>query len=156
MDSSEGVLRTASAGLKSLKILTEQIQISSNGNCDIVDITREIRELLHESMLKKGSANISVVGSTASISTIEYEPGLKRDLPELLDKLIPSAKRYHHNDTWGDHNGHAHLRSTIIGTSKSFPFINGELLLGTWQQIVLIDFDDRARQRKIIVQFIGE
>jgi secondary thiamine-phosphate synthase enzyme len=139
-----------------VKILTEQILVGSNGNCDIVDITREIRELLHESKLKKGTANISVVGSTASISTIEYEPGLKRDLPEMLDKLIPSGKRYHHNDTWGDHNGHAHLRSTIIGTSKSFPIVNGEVLLGTWQQIVLIDFDDHPRQRKIIVQFIGE
>ena len=139
-----------------MKIITEQINVSSNGNCDIVDITREVREILHETKLKQGSVIVSVVGSTASISTIEYEPGLKRDLPELLDKLIPSGKRYHHNDTWGDNNGHAHLRSAIIGTSKSFPFVNGDLLLGTWQQIVLIDFDNRSRQRKIIVQMTGE
>jgi len=139
-----------------MKVLTEHLQVSTNGNCDIVDITREVREILHESRLKQGGVNVSVIGSTASISTIEFEPGLKRDLPEALDKLIPSGKRYHHNDTWGDHNGHAHLRSTIIGTSKSIPFDNGDLLLGTWQQIVLIDFDDRPRQRKIVVQIIGE
>ena len=139
-----------------MKILTEQIQVNTEGNCDIVDITREVRELLHETKLKQGNVNVSVIGSTASISTIEYEPGLKRDLPELLDKLIPSGKRYHHNDTWGDHNGHAHLRSAIIGTSKSFPFVNSDLMLGTWQQIVLIDFDNRPRQRKIIVQMTGE
>ncbi len=139
-----------------MKILTEQIQVNTNGNCDIVDITREVREILHESKFKQGSVNVSVVGSTASISTIEYEPGLKRDLPELLDKLIPSVKRYHHNDTWGDHNGHAHLRSAIIGTSKTFPFVNGDIMLGTWQQIVLIDFDNRTRQRKIIIQITGE
>ncbi|HEY3250171.1 MAG TPA: secondary thiamine-phosphate synthase enzyme YjbQ [Ignavibacteria bacterium] len=139
-----------------MKVLTEQIQVSTNGNCDIVDITREVREILHESRLKQGNVNVSVIGSTASISTIEYEPGLKRDLPEVLDKLIPSAKRYHHNDTWGDNNGHAHLRSTIIGTSKSIPFAKGDLLLGTWQQIVIIDFDDRPRQRKIVVQIMGE
>lgn len=139
-----------------MKILSEQIQVKTSGNCDIVDITREIRELLHESRLKNGTVNVSVVGSTASISTIEYEPGLKKDLPEVLDKLIPSGKRYHHNDTWGDHNGHAHLRSTIIGTTKNFPFLNGDLMLGTWQQIVLIDFDDRPRHRKIVVQIMGE
>jgi len=139
-----------------MKILTEQIQVNTEGNCDIVDITREVRELLHETKLKQGNVNVSVIGSTASISTIEYEPGLKRDLPELLDKLIPSGKRYHHNDTWGDHNGHAHLRSAIIGTSKSFPFVNSDLMLGTWQQIVLIDFDNRPRKRKIIVQMTGE
>jgi secondary thiamine-phosphate synthase enzyme len=139
-----------------VKILTEQIRVDTEGNCDIADITREVREILHESRLKQGSVNVSVVGSTASISTIEYEPGLKRDLPELLDKLIPSGKRYHHDDTWGDRNGHAHLRSAIIGTSKTFPFVNNDLLLGTWQQIVLIDFDNRPRQRKIVIQITGE
>jgi len=139
-----------------MKIQTESIQVNTQGNCDVIDITREIRELLHESALKQGSVNVSVVGSTASITTIEYEPGLKRDFPELLDKLIPSGKRYHHNDTWGDGNGHAHLRSAIIGTSKTFPFLNGDIMLGTWQQIVLIDFDNRSRKRKVIIQIVGE
>lgn len=139
-----------------MKIITEQIQFNTQGNCDIIDITREVREILHEARLKQGNINVSVVGSTASISTIEYEPGLKRDLPELLDKLIPAGKRYHHDDTWGDRNGHAHLRSSIFGTSRIFPFVNGELILGTWQQIILIDFDNRPRQRKIIVQMTGE
>jgi len=139
-----------------MKIITEQHVIKTKGNCDIVNITENVRDNLASHNLRHGNANVFVVGSTASISTIEYEPGLKKDLPEMLDKFIPSKQKYHHNDTWGDHNGHSHLRSTLFGCSQTIPFINGELLLGTWQQIILIDFDDRPRTRKVIVQLIGE
>ncbi|MCI0449055.1 MAG: secondary thiamine-phosphate synthase enzyme YjbQ [Chlorobi bacterium] len=139
-----------------MKIITEQHIIKTTGNCDIVDITENVRYNLLTHKLKHGNANVFVVGSTASISTIEYEPGLKKDLPEILEKFIPSNKRYHHDDTWGDHNGHSHLRSTLFGCSQTVPFVNGELLLGTWQQIILIDFDERPRTRKVIVQLIGE
>ncbi len=111
---------------------------------------------LNSSGLKYGNATVFVVGSTASISTIEYEPGLKKDLPEILEKFIPSKKQYHHNATWGDHNGHSHLRSTLFGCSQTIPFTNGELLLGTWQQVILIDFDERPRTRKVVIQLIGE
>jgi secondary thiamine-phosphate synthase enzyme len=139
-----------------MKILTSEHKFKTKGNCDIIDISTEIREVLHTSGLKQGNAAVFAVGSTASISTIEYEPGLKKDLPEILEKFIPSGKKYHHNATWGDHNGHSHLRSTLFGCSQTIPFVNGELLLGTWQQVILIDFDERPRTRKVIVQLIGE
>lgn len=139
-----------------MKIITEKCSINTKGNCDIVNITENVQSLINKHNLKEGNATVFVVGSTASISTIEYEPGLKKDLPQILEKLIPSGTKYHHHETWGDHNGHAHIRSTIFGCSQTIPFINGELLLGTWQQLVVIDFDDRARVRKVIVQLIGE
>lgn len=139
-----------------MKIITEQYTLKTKGDCDIVNITDKVIEILQSSSLKNGNATVFVVGSTASISTIEYEPGLKKDLPELLEKFIPSGKNYHHNATWGDHNGHSHLRSTLFGCSQTIPFTKGELLLGTWQQVILIDFDERPRTRKVIIQLIGE
>lgn len=139
-----------------MKIITEHHSVKTKGNCDIIDITENVRNNLLTHKLKQGNATVFVVGSTASISTIEYEPGLKKDLPEILEKFIPSGQKYHHNDTWGDHNGHSHLRSTLFGCSQTIPFTNGELLLGTWQQIILIDFDERPRTRKFVVQLIGE
>jgi secondary thiamine-phosphate synthase enzyme len=139
-----------------MKIITENITLNTKGNCDIVDLTKNVISSLEKNKLREGNATIFVVGSTASISTIEYEPGLKKDLPLILDKLIPSKQKYIHNDTWGDNNGHAHLRSTLFGCSQTIPFVNGELLLGNWQQIILIDFDDRPRVRKVVIQFVGE
>jgi secondary thiamine-phosphate synthase enzyme len=97
-----------------------------------------------------------VVGSTAAITTFEYESGLIQDVSDLYDKLVPQNKHYHHDDTWGDANGFSHLRASLQGPSLTVPFENGELLLGTWQQIVLAEFDNRARERKIIVQITGE
>jgi len=139
-----------------MKIITETLTINTKGNCDIVNITGEVQSIINKQKLSEGSATVFVVGSTASISTIEYEAGLKKDLPQILDKLIPSGQSYHHDDTWGDRNGHAHLRSTLFGCSQTIPFVKGELMLGTWQQIILLDFDDRHRVRKVIVQLIGE
>lgn len=139
-----------------MKILTEQFTFKTKGDCDILNITEKLTSFLEQSGLQEGNATVFAVGSTASISTIEYEPGLKKDLPEILEKFIPSKKTYHHNATWGDHNGHSHLRSTLFGCSQTIPFANGELLLGTWQQVILIDFDERPRTRKVIIQLIGE
>jgi secondary thiamine-phosphate synthase enzyme len=139
-----------------MKILTEQFTFKTKGDCDILNITEKLTSFLEQSGLQEGNATVFAVGSTASISTIEYEPGLKKDLPEILEKFIPSKKTYHHNATWGDHNGHSHLRSTLFGCSQTIPFSNGELLLGTWQQVILIDFDERPRTRKVIIQLIGE
>jgi secondary thiamine-phosphate synthase enzyme len=139
-----------------MKIITENISINTLGNTDIVNITGNVIQLINKYKMREGNATVFVVGSTASISTIEYEPGLKKDMPQILDKLIPVNQRYHHNDTWGDNNGHAHIRATIVGCSKTIPFVNGELLLGTWQQLVLIDFDDRPRVRKVVIQLNGE
>ncbi len=139
-----------------MKVITKEIIKTTRGNCDIINITESVFSVLKESKMKEGNCTVFSIGSTASITTIEYEPGLIKDLPKLLDKLIPSVGKYSHNDTWGDGNGHAHLRSSIIGTSVCIPFIKGELLLGTWQQLVLIDFDNRTRTRRITVQLIGE
>jgi secondary thiamine-phosphate synthase enzyme len=139
-----------------MKIITETLTVDTKGNCDIVNITDKVQSIINKQKLTEGCATVFVVGSTASISTIEYEPGLKKDLPQILDKLIPSGVRYHHDDTWGDRNGHAHLRSTLFGCSQTIPFVKGELMLGTWQQLILLDFDDRHRVRKVIVQLTGE
>lgn len=139
-----------------MKILTEKIEINTRGNTDIIDITTKVQEIITNSGLKEGNALIFAVGSTAGITTVEYEPGLLKDLPELFEKLIPSNRPYHHDKTWGDGNGYSHLRASMLGSSFQVPFSKGHLLLGTWQQIVFIDFDNRARQRRIIVQLIGE
>lgn len=137
-----------------MQITTEKITLKTKGNCDVINVTDEVQSLIRKHKLTEGNVTVFVVGSTASISTIEFEPGLKKDLPELLDKLIPQ-RSYHHDNTWGDHNGHAHLRSTLFGCSQTIPFIKGDLMLGTWQQIILIDFDDRPRTRNIIIQLVG-
>ncbi|MCX7878188.1 MAG: secondary thiamine-phosphate synthase enzyme YjbQ [Ignavibacteria bacterium] len=139
-----------------MKIITVKHIIDTCGNTDVIDLTGLVISELDKSYIKNGSVLIFVPGCTASVTTIEYEPGLKRDLPELLAKLIPEGRHYHHNKTWGDNNAHAHLRSSVFGTSLNVPFENGELLLGTWQQIVLIDFDERPRKRKVIIQLTGE
>jgi secondary thiamine-phosphate synthase enzyme len=139
-----------------MKILTQEIQKKTKGNCDIIDITGDITDIILKSGIKEGQCTIFSVGSTAGITTIEFEPGLLKDIPKLLDKLIPQATRYNHDDTWGDGNGHAHLRSALYKTSLSIPIYKGELTLGTWQQVVLLDFDNRGRTRRIVVQIIGE
>lgn len=139
-----------------MKIQTESFELNTRGNTDIIDITTKVQEIITNSNLKEGNVLIFAVGSTAGLTTIEYEPGLLKDLPELFEKLIPSNRPYHHDKTWGDGNGYSHLRASMLGASIQIPFSKGHLLLGTWQQIVFIDFDNRARKRKIIVQIIGE
>lgn len=139
-----------------MKIISHEITKKTKGNCDIIDLTGEINDILVKSGIKEGSCTVFSVGSTAGITTIEYEPGLLKDIPKLLDKLIPSAVRYNHDDTWGDGNGHAHLRSALFKTSLTIPVLKGELTLGTWQQVVLLDFDNRSRTRRIVIQVLGE
>ncbi len=139
-----------------MRIVTKETIVPTQGNCDIVNITELLREHLSVSKLLEGNCTVFSIGSTAGITTIEYESGLLYDLPKLLDKLVPPFAKYKHNDTWGDHNGHSHLRSSLTGTSLVVPFNEGELFLGTWQQVVLIDFDEKPRNRRIVFQFIGE
>lgn len=139
-----------------MRIITETLHFESKGNCNMLNITDDVQNVILKNKFTNGNVIVFVVGSTASVSTIEYEPGLIKDLPEMLEKIIPQNKKYHHNDTWGDYNGHSHLRASTIGPSITVPFKNGEMMLGTWQQIVLIDFDNRARKRKIVVQVCGE
>ncbi len=134
----------------------EEIILSSNGNCDIIDITENVNDVIDKSKIKNGIVTVFAVGSTTGITTIEYEPGLLKDIPKLFDKIIPTLNNYSHNETWGDGNGHSHLRSALIKTSLTIPIVKNEMTLGTWQQIVFIDFDNRSRTRRIAVQVMGE
>ncbi|MBL7191553.1 YjbQ family protein [bacterium] len=139
-----------------MPIITDFIPVSTKGFTDIIDITTKVSQLLRKHGLTQGQALIFAGGSTAGITTIEYEPGLLQDLPEAFDKIAPMDKSYHHDRTWHDGNGYAHVRAAMLGCSLIIPFKDGKLMLGTWQQIVLIDFDNRPRQRNIIVQLTGE
>ena len=134
----------------------EEIIISTKGNCDIINITDETSAIIIKSGVKNGIVTVFAVGSTAGLTTIEYEPGLLKDIPKFLDKIIPPVGGYKHNDTWGDGNGHSHLRSALIKTSLTIPVVNSEMTLGTWQQIVFLDFDNRPRTRRIAVQVMGD
>jgi secondary thiamine-phosphate synthase enzyme len=135
---------------------TYTIKVSTTGDGDILDLTPQVAEHVRRSGIASGTVTIFVPGSTAGITTVEFEPGLKKDLPEFFDKIIPKNKTYHHDATWGDGNGFSHLRAALVGPSLTVPISAGKLILGTWQQIVLLDFDNRSRRREIVVQVVGE
>lgn len=139
-----------------MKIITEFIPVSTRGHTDIIDITGEAVSLLSKSGLANGTVTLFVSGSTAGLTTVEYEPGLLQDLPEAFEKLAPEGKGYHHDATWGDGNGSAHVRASLLGPSLVVPFTGGKLLLGAWQQVILVDFDNRSRQRRVVMQIMGE
>jgi secondary thiamine-phosphate synthase enzyme len=139
-----------------MAIITERFSISTNGGSEVLDITEAVTAILGKHKLQEGSLIVFVAGSTASVTTTEFEPGLRKDIPEVLNRLVPENSRYHHDDTWGDGNGHSHVRASIMSPSLSIPFSRGELLIGTWQQVVLVDHDNRPRERTIIVQLSGE
>ena len=135
---------------------TKKFSESTAGFCDIVDLTAKLKAYIQEANIRNGTATLFVSGSTAALTTIEYEPGLVQDLKEFVEKLIPSDRRYHHDDRWGDDNGFSHLRAALFGPSLAIPIVRGALSLGIWQQVILLDFDNRPRTREIIVQLIGE
>ncbi|MFQ6083319.1 MAG: secondary thiamine-phosphate synthase enzyme YjbQ [Candidatus Aminicenantia bacterium] len=139
-----------------MKIATESISLSTKGFNDIKDITPLVIQKLRNSHLKNGIVTLFVPGSTAGLTTIEYESGLIKDFSEFLEKIIPSNIPYHHNQAWGEGNGFSHVRASLVGPSLTIPFSQGELLLGTWQQIVFIDFDNRPRSRRVIIQIMGK
>ena len=139
-----------------MKVLTGYVEISTRGHTDIIDITQQVEQVLGETELRNGSLTVFVSGSTAGITSIEYEPGLLKDLPEAFEKMAPTGVSYHHDEAWGDGNGYAHVRAAMLGSSFTVPFDNGKLLLGTWQQIVVIDFDNRPRNRSVVVPMMGE
>ena len=139
-----------------MKVHTKRLTEKTQGHCDVIDITAKVQEQVQKEKIKRGLATLFVPGSTAALTTIEYEPGLVQDLKELLEKLIPSNKKYHHDDRWGDDNGFSHLRASLFGPSLQVPIDSGRLLLGTWQQIILVDFDNRPRTREVMVQIMGE
>jgi secondary thiamine-phosphate synthase enzyme len=139
-----------------MAVVTKSFNIKTKGDTDILDITKQVEKALSEAQLKNGILTVFVPGSTAGITTTEYEPGLLQDLPATFEKLIPRDVHYKHNLTWGDGNGYAHVRAALLKSFFTVPFVNKEMILGTWQQIVLVDFDNRRRERKIFVQIIGE
>lgn len=139
-----------------MKIETLSFSVDSKGHTDIIDITGEVKKMLSDSGFTEGTALVFIPGSTAGITTIEYEPGLLSDYPAFFEKIIPSDITYSHNTTWNDGNGHSHVRASLQGASFTVPFAGGKLLLGTWQQIILVDFDARARNRNVIVQLMGK
>lgn len=131
-----------------------KFSIQTKGHYDFIDLTDQVSELVKKSGVKDGLALVFVSGSTAAITTMEFENGIKADIKEVLEKLAPEKADYKHHQRWGDHNGAAHIKSALIGSDLMVPIENGELLLGTWQQIVLIDFDEKARSREIVVKVI--
>ncbi|MBN1621517.1 MAG: YjbQ family protein [Endomicrobiales bacterium] len=137
-------------------VYTKELSFHTNGYCDIIDITEDVSEIVGKSGITEGLVTVSIPGSTASVTTIEYESGVVKDLQEVLEKLVPSDKTYAHDRRWGDGNGFSHVRASLLGPNKSFVIKDGEILLGTWQQIILIDFDNRPRNRTVIVQVLGE
>jgi len=139
-----------------MNIVTKDITFQTKGNCDAIDITSHVAEGVVESGISNGIITLFVSGSTAGITTIEYEPRLLNDFKNMWDRVIPQNIPYEHNKTWGDGNGHSHVRASVLGASLTIPFVNKRLTLGTWQQIVLVDFDNRPRRREIVLQVLGE
>ena len=138
-------------------IITQTLTISTQGNCDIVDITADVSAAVLDSKLTDGTVTVFHVGSTGGITTIEYEPGLvNHDINAAFERIAPQHGRYEHEETWHDDNGHSHVRASLLGPSLVVPFCGQTLTLGTWQQIVLVDFDTRSRNRKVVCQIMGE
>lgn len=135
---------------------SKAIRISTKGNCDMIDITGPIAEEIAESNINSGIATIFITGSTAGVTTIEYESGVIKDYKDMWDRNVPMNISYQHDQRWGDGNGYSHVRASLLGPSLVVPFTNKKMMLGTWQQIVVVDFDNRARSREIIVQLLGE
>ncbi|MCD4690336.1 secondary thiamine-phosphate synthase enzyme YjbQ [bacterium] len=139
-----------------MPVVPGTIAASTRGDGDTLNITVELAQLVTKSGLTDGIATLFIGGSTAGITTIEYESGVIEDVQEVLETLAPSSRDWRHHRRWGDHNGHSHIRSALVGPSLSVPFVNGSLTLGTWQQVVLMDFDECPRTREVVVQIIGE
>ncbi len=137
-------------------LVQKKLYLNTKGFNDIIDITSTLQEYIYDSGIQNGYILVFVPGATGGLTTIEYEPGLIKDLPEMLEKIAPMNHSYHHDNTWHDGNGYAHLRSALLGPSITIPVENGELILGTWQQVVFLDFDNRPRKRDIHVQISGE
>ncbi len=137
-------------------VITKTISLQSKGHCDIIDITPQIEQQLAETDISNGTVTLFVSGSTAGISTIEFESGLLSDFQDMWERNVPKDIPYNHDRRWGDGNGYSHVRASLLGASLVIPFNNKRLALGTWQQIVLVDFDNRPRSRQIMVQIVGE
>ena len=139
-----------------MNVITKIVQLKLSKEDDIIDVTKQTLDALRESELNNGIVNVFVAGSTAAVTTIEYEPGLRYDFPKMLSRIAPRDIQYRHDETWHDGNGHSHVRASLVGPSLTIPFSNGALLLGTWQQIVMLEMDTRPRERALTIQILGE
>jgi len=139
-----------------MAVISKSISVNTNGNTDIHDITDRITNALLKSGLTAGTVTIFCPSSTSALTTIEYESGAISDLKRLFDEIIPVNREYAHNERWHDGNGHSHVRAALLGPSLVIPFVEGKLTLGTWQQVIYVDFDNRPRQRELVIQLIGE
>jgi secondary thiamine-phosphate synthase enzyme len=139
-----------------MTVVTKDITFQTRGNCDIIDISSQVANVVEESKVNNGIITLFISGSTAGVTTIEYESGLLGDFKSMWDRVMPQNISYEHNKAWGDGNGHSHVRASMLGASLTIPFVNKRLTLGTWQQIVFIDFDNRPRSRKMVLQIMGE
>ncbi|MCS7011882.1 MAG: secondary thiamine-phosphate synthase enzyme YjbQ [Anaerolineales bacterium] len=139
-----------------MSVKTFSISLSTRGNTDVHDLTSELARLVRESGFKSGLLTVFCPSSTSGVTTVEYEPGAISDLKRMFEELIPSNRPYAHNATWEDHNGHSHMRASLLGPSLTIPIVNGRLTLGTWQQVIYVDFDIRPRRRELVVQMVGE
>ena len=137
-------------------VVTKQISLQTKGQCDIIDITPQVEQQVAETNINSGTATLFVNGSTAGVTTIEFEPGLISDFKGMWERNVPQNISYDHDRRWGDGNGYSHVRASLLGASLAVPFNDKRLTLGTWQQIVLVDFDNRPRSRQVIVQVMGE
>ncbi len=139
-----------------MPVKTGNISLNTHGNTDIRDITKELKRLVVESGLKSGTLTVFCPSSTSGLTTVEFEPGAVADLKRMFEELVPSGREYAHNATWDDGNGHSHMRASLLGSSLTIPFLEKTLTLGTWQQVVYMDFDIRSRRRELVVQMVGE
>ncbi len=139
-----------------MTVKTTSISLSTQGNADIRDITDQLAKAISNSGLTSGTATVFCPSSTSALTTIEFEGGALSDLRRLFDEIIPLNREYAHNERWHDGNGHSHVRAALLGPSLTIPFVDGHLSLGTWQQVIYVDFDNHPRQRKLVVQLIGE
>jgi len=139
-----------------MPIKTGSISLNARGNTDVHDITGELVRIVLESGMKSGAATVFCPSSTSGLTTVEFEPGAVADLKRMFEELVPSNRDYAHNETWDDGNGHSHMRSSLLGPSLTIPFVEKTLTLGTWQQVIYVDFDIRPRHRELVVQIMGE
>lgn len=139
-----------------MPVKTGSLRLKTRGNTDIQDITAEVAKLVEQSGLKDGMVTVFCPSSTSGLTTVEFEPGALADLQRMFEELAPSNREYAHNATWDDGNGHSHMRASLLGPSLTIPFVDQRLTLGTWQQVIYVDFDIRPRQRELVVQMIGE
>jgi secondary thiamine-phosphate synthase enzyme len=139
-----------------MAIVTDSVRLETRGEAHMIDLTDRVQAVVERHGFREGQALIFVSGSTAGLTTVEFEPGMLEDLPAAFERIAPRGIRYQHEETWHDGNGHSHVRAALLGPSLTVPFRDGHLLLGTWQQITLVDFDNRPRRREVVVQLSGE